>query len=296
MTAFATGGFGGGTPTIVFVPEEVRHPWTAWYEDQGSLLFNIAAAMGLGTDYVLNVTGWRWIAGEMTTHHGTAAADVLDFTLTQFQKTVFGTSSSTIVQQETHDQLLFGYEGNDELRGNDGVDPRRRRRQRPPQGPLGKRHVRLCLGRSSSVYSSANSRALWRSLQHFGQSLPRNRRFSAIVAPGRHDARHHCQHSPRRRAPEAKVPGHRCPGTVAALSRRPPCKMLRPAHILPRMRMRGLGLPEPGCRLRSWAGRYEPGGGLSLPIQRLGALCSGPVSVLQQRRPAGPVALARGAP
>ena len=131
----AVGGFGGGSPngdglTMSGSEFDARHPWTAWYEDQGSLLFAIATAMGIESDYVLTTTGWRWITGEMTRHHGTTGNDLLDFTVTYYQPDMVvvgggaGGPGSMIIPapRETRDQLLFGYEGNDELRGNDGVD------------------------------------------------------------------------------------------------------------------------------------------------------------------------------
>ena len=98
-----------------------RHPWTAWYEDQGSLLFDVAAAMGIGPDYVLNVTGWRWLSGGVTDHHGTSGNDLIEQTVTYYSPpgTAFTPSSGP---NETRDQRLFGYEGDDELRGNDGID------------------------------------------------------------------------------------------------------------------------------------------------------------------------------
>lgn len=127
FTQFGSGSGGGGSGGGRLViggtdsygaggASEARHPWIAWYEDHGSLLFNVAAAMGIGPDYVLTVTGWRWLFGEMTDHHGGDGADLLDFTVTYYSAFGSGTSSAT------HDQLLYGYEGNDELRGNDGVD------------------------------------------------------------------------------------------------------------------------------------------------------------------------------
>ena len=112
---FASPG-GGGSVSLSSVEGEIRHPWTAWYEDQGSLLFTVAGAMGIAPDYVLNVTGWRWLAGGMSRHYGSAGTDLLDFDVTYYQLDINGPPN------ETHDQLLFGYGGDDELRGNDGVD------------------------------------------------------------------------------------------------------------------------------------------------------------------------------
>lgn len=103
---------GAGNPELV-------HPWTAWYEDQGSLLFQIGQLMGFGSDYVLNVTGWRWLAGVITSHEGTAGDDLLDFNVTYYLPPLAGAPTDPI---PTYDQLIFGFEGNDELRGNQGVD------------------------------------------------------------------------------------------------------------------------------------------------------------------------------
>lgn len=117
------GGGGGGAISMGSVGSgsSSSHPWTAWFQDQGSLLFAIGQMMGLGPEYVLAVSGWKWLAGGFSTHEGTSGNDLLDFTVTTYENSgimgVFGPSSGS-----THDQMLFGYEGNDELRGNDGTD------------------------------------------------------------------------------------------------------------------------------------------------------------------------------
>ena len=97
-----------------------QSPWSAWYEDHGSLLFAIASAAGVSSDYVLNVTGWRWLQGGISTHDGTSGNDLLDFGTTYYQPPANGGGIPPPLS--TIDQLLFGYEGNDELRGNAGVD------------------------------------------------------------------------------------------------------------------------------------------------------------------------------
>ncbi len=75
------------------------------------------------SDYVLNVTGWRWLHSYMTAHEGTDGNDLLDFTETSLLQTEYSWVSGPGVHViTTHDQRLFGYEGDDELRGNDGVD------------------------------------------------------------------------------------------------------------------------------------------------------------------------------
>lgn len=119
-------GFGGaqGRPTIgtMDVGGDDRHPWTAWYEDQGSLLFYVAEAMGIAPDYVLNVTGWRWLTGTVADLDGTVGNDLIDEVVsitTHIERTWNG---NLVTNVETRDQRIFGYEGNDELRGNDGVD------------------------------------------------------------------------------------------------------------------------------------------------------------------------------
>jgi len=120
-----TGGYG----RITMRPGEYndnRHPWTAWYEDQGSILFYVADAMGISSDYVLNATGWRWLFGEMTDHYGTANVDVIDKNITFYEQTVSTAGpngwSVAVIQVPTYDQLIFGYEGADHLIGNNGVD------------------------------------------------------------------------------------------------------------------------------------------------------------------------------
>ena len=119
-SSFSIGGGSGGVVSVFSAGEGYRHPWTAWYEDQGSLLFDVAAAMGIGPDYVMNATGWRWLFGAATDHYGTSGSDILDYTVTYYQELTFGQVLSPPVP--THDQRLFGYGGVDELRGNDGVD------------------------------------------------------------------------------------------------------------------------------------------------------------------------------
>lgn len=117
---------GGGTVTVAGEGPSggapYRHPWTAWYEDQGSLLFNIASAMGIGEDYVLSATGWRWLFGEATAVHGTAGDDLLDPGITYYDREVPGAQGWSVVRAPVYDQIVFGYEGDDELRGNAGVD------------------------------------------------------------------------------------------------------------------------------------------------------------------------------
>ncbi len=112
-------GSGGGVST------GDRHPWTEWYEDHGALVFHVADAMGLGEDYVLNLTGWRWMAGEATRLDGTDGNDLIDQAVTYTQRVTLVPGWITVVTSvpvETRDQLMFGYEGDDELRGNDGLD------------------------------------------------------------------------------------------------------------------------------------------------------------------------------
>ncbi len=45
------GGGGGGAGGTIYMPagsdEDFGHPWMSWYKNQGSLVFNIAAAMGI---------------------------------------------------------------------------------------------------------------------------------------------------------------------------------------------------------------------------------------------------------
>ena len=136
--AFASGGGGGGAgggavlsitvdPQLddIGAPPDYDgsiHPWSAWYRNEGSLLFTIAAAMGIDSDYVLNVTGWRWLTSGMSEHTGTSGDDLLDFTVTTYVRTETDWKDSNEILIQTHDQRLFGYDGNDELRGNDGVD------------------------------------------------------------------------------------------------------------------------------------------------------------------------------
>lgn len=128
-----SGNGGGGTGSMTMDGgggghgNATRHPWTAWYEDQGSLLFSVANTMGIASDYVLNVTGWHWLSGEATRHQGTEGNDTIDLTVTYYGRvitevTANGGRVSSIVQVPTRDQLIFGHEGNDELRANDGVD------------------------------------------------------------------------------------------------------------------------------------------------------------------------------
>jgi Ca2+-binding RTX toxin-like protein len=123
------GGEGGSVGIFIGEPDpsyDDRHPWTAWYEDEGSLLFTIADAMGIGSDYVLSATGWRWLSGEATRIHGTDGDNVIDQEITTFSRIVAASGPTglyyTVIQIPTHDQLIFGYEGNDTLIGNDGVD------------------------------------------------------------------------------------------------------------------------------------------------------------------------------
>ena len=110
------------------VPEpEPVHPWQAWYEKEGSLLFNVAAAMGISGDYVKNVTGWQWLMKPAADVHGTSGNDVLNIvvsTITEFVASTGANGGTVYTQQsrQTRDQRLYGYEGNDELRGNDGID------------------------------------------------------------------------------------------------------------------------------------------------------------------------------
>ena len=98
------GGGGGGGPTMggTADPVESPHPWSAWYSAQGSLLLALAGAMGIGRDYVLNATGWRWLGQDVPELHGTSAGEVLEDIFV--------------------DRRIFGYDGDDELRGRDGVD------------------------------------------------------------------------------------------------------------------------------------------------------------------------------
>jgi len=130
FTAWSVAGSGSGVGRITMSWEgavETRHPWTAWFEDQGSLLFHIAGAMDLGPDYLLNVTGWRWLAGEATDLHGADGADLIDQAITYYYREELTTAADgsrvlNTIGVETRDQRMFGYEGDDELRGNDGVD------------------------------------------------------------------------------------------------------------------------------------------------------------------------------
>ncbi|WP_344696415.1 calcium-binding protein [Sphingomonas rosea] len=121
---FAGGGGGSARPSMSLGEDsgESRHPWTAWYEDQGSLLFQIAQQMGLSEEYVLNITGWRWLAGQATDHDGTSGNDVIDKTVTTYYVTIATSEAITRVPVETRDQRMFGLGGDDVLRGNDGVD------------------------------------------------------------------------------------------------------------------------------------------------------------------------------
>lgn len=107
----------GGSPSML---SGGVHPWTAWYFDQGSLLFTVAEAMGIGRDYVLTATGWRWLSGEITTHEGTSGNDLLDFTITYYTPEAAG--NVVPEPQPTHDQLLFGYGGDDEFIYNHNGD------------------------------------------------------------------------------------------------------------------------------------------------------------------------------
>ncbi|MBA3678434.1 MAG: M10 family metallopeptidase C-terminal domain-containing protein [Sphingosinicella sp.] len=111
-SSISSGGGGGRITMGGHANGESRHPWTAWYEDQGSLLFYVADAMGIQSDYVMNVTGWRWLQGAMSEHDGTAGNDLIDLGLTYWG----------LAHTATYDQLIYGYEGDDELRGNAGVD------------------------------------------------------------------------------------------------------------------------------------------------------------------------------
>jgi Ca2+-binding RTX toxin-like protein len=122
----STGGGGGGSGAVSVsvsvsvsgsgTEAEFSHPWTEWYHKQGIFLFNVAAAMEIEPDYVKNVTGWQWLFGEATDHSGTINNDILDFNVTYYSTSgVYG-----IIP--TIDQRIFGYEGDDELRGNAGVD------------------------------------------------------------------------------------------------------------------------------------------------------------------------------
>jgi Ca2+-binding RTX toxin-like protein len=132
---FAVAVFGGPRPQLgggygshgVIAMEGARHPWTAWYEDHGKLLFGIGAAMGYGAEFVLNVTGWRWLTGDVAEIEGTESNDILDPGVSTFvrREAVFGFDGGISINQSsqyTEDQALYGYGGNDELRGNVGVD------------------------------------------------------------------------------------------------------------------------------------------------------------------------------
>ncbi|MCW2393507.1 beta strand repeat-containing protein [Sphingobium sp. B11D3A] len=108
-------------------PEENLHPWTKWYNDQGKELFYIAQAMGLGSDYVLNVTGWRWLTSSAADVKGTEGNDVLSevvstYAISLVTATSDGGSSRQNQTKTTRDQRLYGFAGADELRGNDGAD------------------------------------------------------------------------------------------------------------------------------------------------------------------------------
>jgi len=107
-------------------PEPV-HPWLAWYEKEGSLLFNVAASMGIGADYVKNVTGWQWLMNPAAEVQGTSGNDVLNVVVSTITERIssFSADGGTVYSnqsRQTRNQRLYGYEGNDELRGNDGVD------------------------------------------------------------------------------------------------------------------------------------------------------------------------------
>ena len=100
--------------------------WLAWYQNQGKFLYSVAQAMGISSDYVQRVTGWRWMFGTIGEVHGTSGDDVLEQASSAAPRVVSALSNGSIsigtASQATRDQALYGYEGNDELRGLDGVD------------------------------------------------------------------------------------------------------------------------------------------------------------------------------
>ncbi|MBA3512303.1 calcium-binding protein [Sphingomonas sp.] len=123
------GGGGGGSGAFSMGSDDTddpfgpQIPWNDWFEDQGTLIFAIGQLTGFGPDYVLNVTGWEWLVGGYSVHEGTAGDDLLDFTVTTYEKPPTWNSWSLGLESgPTTDQMLYGHEGNDELRGNDGTD------------------------------------------------------------------------------------------------------------------------------------------------------------------------------
>ncbi|WP_336966750.1 lectin-like domain-containing protein [Sphingobium aquiterrae] len=108
-------------------PEESFHPWTKWFNNEGKTLFYVAKAMGLSEDYVLNVTGWRWLAGFAADVKGTSDNDTLSEVISTYpvniiSATTDGGQTTHSEPRQTHDQRLYGFGGSDELWGNDGTD------------------------------------------------------------------------------------------------------------------------------------------------------------------------------
>ncbi|MCP1472373.1 Ca2+-binding RTX toxin-like protein [Sphingobium sp. OAS761] len=104
-----------------------HHPWLIWYEQEGSLLFNVAAAMGIGAEYVKNVTGWQWLMKLQAEVVGTSGDDILSeivstVTYMSINSAPDGGTLYPVQTNQTRDQRLYGFEGNDELRGNDSAD------------------------------------------------------------------------------------------------------------------------------------------------------------------------------
>lgn len=122
---------GSGAPSMSFDvgganSDQARHPWTIWFEVHGSAVFDVANLMGFSAEYVLNVTGWRWISSGATALHGTDESNLIDQAQTHYPEYMWVRETEgwvwKAVMLPTRDQLMFGYDGNDELRGNDGVD------------------------------------------------------------------------------------------------------------------------------------------------------------------------------
>ena len=100
--------------------------WTAWYQNHGKFIFDVANAMGFSPDYVLRVTGWRWMFGSVGQVEGTSGNDILEQASSAAPRVTTLTSNGSIsmatAASATRDQALYGYGGDDELRGLDGVD------------------------------------------------------------------------------------------------------------------------------------------------------------------------------
>ncbi len=99
----------------------ILSPWQIWYLSQGVVVETAAAMMGIGPDYVLNATGWRWYGLDVPEFEGSNGDDVIDSPIGPDVRIYGNGGQDDLIGRDGID-ILIGGTGNDLLRGGSGSD------------------------------------------------------------------------------------------------------------------------------------------------------------------------------